>query len=773
MSAVWATKSKTPGRKTGYRTICESPQHGHLANYLTGLGETGTPQGHNEGAFDELPWLTFAGGAAIADPLMAVASMNWSDEVDGTRQPIMPVRAIWLQWGGSISYRSLWQSTLGVRWPEVDRGPITSKGHLVDVTVPPTDWKDVTRDVEEFGFERMASLAASIVDGTPVAIVLERHDVVALADRVRFLDAVMALMPFGARNCVPMSTWASSGTNHGCLLAFSDGVNKQVPAPWRGDFHPRLRTQRAVDYLAELRRAHRQIGGAVQLVEHLVTLMQPLRSVEEISTEQLGAVLLPLAVHEEVVTGRGSVERVLEVLDTRASRLADDERRDHFRFLGENMDQVAEARAGLLRHWCVDTAVVLGRLFRENAHQGQSQGWFQLAEAGERTAPGSSAAYVAEALRHPLVRNDDPALTSLADLVINHLSQRPVEQVLAALREQPHVLLAVLDELVVCARTQAVGKRKLRRRTEAEKCLGHLRSGLERLETKGPDWLRAVLRADEGKLRKVAAEDVRELVKHGWQAVATLVRMIVSSSGNDSDKAADACWSVIHPNYVVNRPDLGEAAELARSFFDAHAGPSARLSQQSRARTDYLALLTHQEPGHLLDGPPMHEEYLRAVRADRLEQVFLDHFETMLLAGRIREVDELRLPDEWMHVLARRPNLVWLRDLRELGSAVKAGGVPAGEIATRVAGIVARADLADAIAHTLRTFARERSALEFEGLLLGLCECGEVPGHIAVTVLNAVQDGQCGEESRDGLAALAHERYRWAIWLGGGRVASH
>ncbi|GAB3841964.1 hypothetical protein GCM10027610_051950 [Dactylosporangium cerinum] len=160
----------------------------------------------------------------------------------------------------------------------------------VSVRLPAANLEHLVEDVDSLGFEWVATLAALLLD-RPVMVVGDQPP--PLADRIRCLDAVVALLPYGLRANLVAGTWTPNAAEHEIDLGFADGANNsQFQVGWQQlPALPALSASTA-RYLEEVQRQQRR-NGTDWLVRRLWQHTAP----------------LPLAPDEDVAA---AVLRVLE-----------------------------------------------------------------------------------------------------------------------------------------------------------------------------------------------------------------------------------------------------------------------------------------------------------------------------------------------------------------------------------------------------------------------------------------------------------------------------
>ena len=121
-------------------------------------------------------------------------------------------------------------------------------------------------------------VAGLLLTCRPVCIL--QADLVTLDKRLRFLDSVMALLPYGMRSELSASTWASSTAKHKLRLFFAGAERggEEHIVVWDQPDHGRTGRRHIDQYLAWL------ANGAEEAQAVLASLATPVKFNERIST---------------------------------------------------------------------------------------------------------------------------------------------------------------------------------------------------------------------------------------------------------------------------------------------------------------------------------------------------------------------------------------------------------------------------------------------------------------------------------------------------------
>jgi hypothetical protein len=813
VAAAWAISSKRPGNPQGYETA-SAPEDAKTAGRLVVLAESmGTPRGLRSGSSDELPWVTFTGGGSSAAPMLAVATIAWSHERDGTGQPITPARAVWLPWPEvarrRLTYSALLEGVGRLRWPEVDAGPEDAAGHETQVCVPPRDTRQIIDEISRWSFDFVARIAVLLVDGRRVAIVLRPDEVVPLTERLRLLDAVLALLPFGARNCLTVATWASYQAGQAAALTFSDGVQSDQVGVSLSDFREPVRCgERGEDYLRELAAIRDQGFDVAAIVDHLAARTEPVRRVADLSLETLSDIRFASVVYEEVKRSAGSVERVGRAL--REGNFPELYLQTFAAFLAESActaPRKEARRAGdlLVSEWSPVFPKVFGDLTRsapERVPDGESK-WLELCQ--KATSHEGAVAYLARALRPPLVLAGDDAFEGMVTLTVRYLSSPELVNAVAhrVLIAQPYVFLQALSAIL----SPSANNRWRRMADDLKHRFGSAVSptlvALSGFVASGePAWLRPVLLAPRGQEARFEPRDLEALADLGPAAVACFVDLLAPKAG--STATVEICWPAVAR--LLRAPKANaEIGDLARSLLSLQSENHREPAVDHRARIDFLCLTVSQAPryGDLVESAS--QAYLDAFRrilegvdagwvAQVIERLFghlhrsfssvspeavqrldkalgigvtrqyLAHLASWLGEGRIREVRALDLPVEWRNELKALPELAWFRALCELESLVTAN-FGAAAVCEKATEALRNPVSADEVARVLNAFIGRVEAVEAELLLRRLYRCDGTGRYVASLVRDHAFEVRLG-----GFALHVDKLHEYSQWLLQGRA---
>ncbi|MEU8206006.1 hypothetical protein [Streptosporangium sp. NPDC049046] len=236
----WAVGGKPPGSGDDYRILACS--QGLLSRDdfedIRTVYTIGTPE--------ELPQVVIAWVGSGDDAHLVLAIQSWSDEEDRRHRRIARTHYFCLPYAHiaqpafPVSYEDLHQALGGVLLP--------TERQLV-VSVPELDSGAVAARID-----RTAIYAAALLmTGQHVCVV--GGEAVPMIERLRFLDTVAALLPYGMRARLTASTWASSTADHKIRLAFTQHVPAGTyPVVWGRPAEIPDREEDAYRYLTLLAR---------------------------------------------------------------------------------------------------------------------------------------------------------------------------------------------------------------------------------------------------------------------------------------------------------------------------------------------------------------------------------------------------------------------------------------------------------------------------------------------------------------------------------------
>ncbi len=224
--AEWAWIAKEPGSHADYGILAASTGPidvgGFVGAYVAGVPSSSTPGNASVAP----PWVTFGPHLDSAGrPLLSVSVQDpWRGQ-DQARRPIWPRRFFLCRYDelavARSSYRTLWDAVAPLGLPRRDSQP-------VPVAIRPQPLSDVVATIDGIGFDQVAAIAAALLDG-PVAVTgtagLRLTDPSAAVDRLAVLDAVAALLPYGFRADLSVSTAVDNTVLHRMRLILAEYAN--------------------------------------------------------------------------------------------------------------------------------------------------------------------------------------------------------------------------------------------------------------------------------------------------------------------------------------------------------------------------------------------------------------------------------------------------------------------------------------------------------------------------------------------------------------------
>jgi hypothetical protein len=313
LTAQWALFGKRKGDTEDYRVLETSHDQLTTSSYeqLIRRYLPGTPP-HDAGDSrrpDALPWVWF-GPAEEASLGLAVLDLGKPEDKDFVGRRTDPTRYFRLAWSQLASVQPSYADLVRALRPVELPAP---NGEAVRFAVEPIDPQALADSVERLGFERIAAVAALLLEG-PVALVNSER--LTVEERLACLDVIAALLPYGLRADLTASTWADPTArlrlNFGSRARPGQrSVEWSLPEVPAGPFGDPV-AARYLRLLHVLQRRH----GTVRIVEFLATEASALRfDARERALERLQELDPPFIAWNDVHDRRGNpmtVRRVLE-----------------------------------------------------------------------------------------------------------------------------------------------------------------------------------------------------------------------------------------------------------------------------------------------------------------------------------------------------------------------------------------------------------------------------------------------------------------------------
>ncbi|MBE1484388.1 hypothetical protein [Plantactinospora soyae] len=583
-----------------------------LAEELIRAGVVGNPERTAADQPDALPWLAFVPGKTAQ--VLACVETGWTEAVDGTGQPIAPVKLVYLPYSdatvGLPTCQSLSTAVHGLRWSGVDQPPadLTGDGRIV-LDLAPGAVDTLIAAVAHCGFEWAATVAAVLLDGGTVAIVAAIDQFPGPDERIVALDAVFALLPYWYRTALSAATWTSPRAAHAIRLSFTSRAgSEQTEVGWRVPVpEPQLRTQDAVAYLEELCIAARdpEIGTA-GVVRHLAERRQPpADSPQSHALNDLREVRLAEMVHHEVNRGYGHPLRVDNVLARGWQLLDGVKRRDFTCFLldraGRPDELGVQAVDVLRRRWVPDMLDILLERTRTALSARDLALVRRHLDEVHRLAPPSSG--TADQLFQRLLARDrgaDPAV--LLDLLFDPPDGIDAQApgVARALLRWPDLYCRYLERLL---------------RSDAARIVGHL-TGLERAASGDvPGWFRPFIAVAQGDMNRARPEDRDSLVQIWPEAGGTLLE--IAELRGVTNRMFGFVWPALVRSVGLSLARTGSAPPVP-TFIP--------LNGRDTAKADLLNLLIlGAMPALALSPAEPPADYLDGLRVGWSDAAFADH----------------------------------------------------------------------------------------------------------------------------------------------------
>lgn len=165
------------------------------------------------------------------------------------------------------SYQGLWNAIRGVQLPAADRRPLP-------LYIEPQSVEELADRVTRHGLERMTAIASLLLESR-VAVLADSR--LTNDERLAVMDSVLALLPYGFRTVISVSTGLNNTVQHRIDLMFAEYSNEQVLVPLANSAPaPMPRTKDGRAYLRLLREFIQSIGTQ-PVIQHLWNAKSALR----------------------------------------------------------------------------------------------------------------------------------------------------------------------------------------------------------------------------------------------------------------------------------------------------------------------------------------------------------------------------------------------------------------------------------------------------------------------------------------------------------------
>jgi hypothetical protein len=255
--ADWAVWGKRAGTHDDYSVLSSSDggvspaEFYHLLKHFT----PGNPTAE-ERAPGALPWVVLS-RFAVADRLyLGISVQRSTPDRDGVGRPISRTSFFCVQYAElsrtPVSYLGLYEAVARV----IDQDLLApSTPAPLQLQVPPLDPEGLAREVRTFHAPSVAAIAAKLLCGP---ITITGPDLPGARERLRFFDAVAALLPYGCRPYLTAATWSDGGAGDRFRIVFADRAPDEVSrVPWRGMPRPAA-SEPERGYLSRLERVTRR-----------------------------------------------------------------------------------------------------------------------------------------------------------------------------------------------------------------------------------------------------------------------------------------------------------------------------------------------------------------------------------------------------------------------------------------------------------------------------------------------------------------------------------
>ncbi|MCQ8773918.1 hypothetical protein [Streptomyces telluris] len=311
VTADWAVLGKHPGQAMGYDVLDGSLPRGRAKLYLWGA-TTGVPD--SRAPAESLPWRVFLGSVSTdPTPVCAVVETTWDGRTDGTGAPSYTWRLLLLDWSEA--------SAAGLTWSALDRvlpgdRPLATGAGVV-LTACRAQAAELAAVVDRLSFEWAARVAAQLLDNRQVAITMPPG--AALPDpseRVRVLDAICSLLPYGCRAWLSAATWTGRSEHDLRLVFAATAPTGRLEVRLGAGLPPEPQGAAAHGYLAELLRLRESGRSTADLVAHLLGAVDVIAAGSpEDAVRALREADLPDAVVAQILRGEGDLRDVRRLLE--------------------------------------------------------------------------------------------------------------------------------------------------------------------------------------------------------------------------------------------------------------------------------------------------------------------------------------------------------------------------------------------------------------------------------------------------------------------------
>ncbi len=271
LSAGWAIWGKRPGTSGDYGVIEFSKEpglHDYQYDEIVRYFSVGTPPTGRDLA-GSLPWVTISTMTVNELRYVGMAIKEPTADVDAAGRPITRTRFFCVPYrpfaDGRVGYFTLYRALAASELPVPGRDQVR-------LSVLPLDPEALAEEiVTELGEAAVTLTAALLLRG---AVTVVGASDATLDQRLRFIDAVTALLPYGFRAASTAATWSDSVAPDTIRLAFAAWPRESTGVVrWHAAQPPPVDDDVAAHYYKELRRLRDDqpgTGRLASIIEFLV-----------------------------------------------------------------------------------------------------------------------------------------------------------------------------------------------------------------------------------------------------------------------------------------------------------------------------------------------------------------------------------------------------------------------------------------------------------------------------------------------------------------------
>jgi hypothetical protein len=217
VSAGWALWGKQAGSNSDYSVLASSAEPLSPAEFGSVLAHfaPGTPP-TEDNLPGSLPWVVISRVGIEGRSYIGIAIQRSGKDVDSVGRPITMTSYFCVPFAEladpPVSYTDLYRQLDSVELPGPGDDPIR-------LSIPRMDPAAVAASISDQNWEPAVSAAAAMLLNGPVSIIGSEGST--MEERLLFLDAVAALLPFRYRADFTASTWSDSAARHQIRLAFA------------------------------------------------------------------------------------------------------------------------------------------------------------------------------------------------------------------------------------------------------------------------------------------------------------------------------------------------------------------------------------------------------------------------------------------------------------------------------------------------------------------------------------------------------------------------